>query len=75
ADLRDAELGGCNLMEAHLGGAILVDANFMGVDLTRAKGLTRDQLAVAILNEKARFPDYLQAQLPEAKRPKANSGE
>jgi hypothetical protein len=61
AELIDAEMGGCTLMGAHLEGAILVDANLMRVDLTQAKGLAQDQLGVAILNDNARLPDYLQA--------------
>ena len=72
AELIDAELGGCILMGAYLEGAILVDAYLMGVDLTGAEGLTRDQLAVAILDDKPKLPDYLQGQPPEAKRPKIN---
>jgi hypothetical protein len=75
ADLRDAQLEGCILMEAHLGGAILVDAYLMGVDLTGAKGLTRDQLAVAIIDEKPRLPDYLQEEPPEASGPEGKSEE
>ncbi len=65
ADLHGAYLWGANLANATLKGANLQDANLAaanlaGTDLRDARGLTRQQLAVATLDDATRLPDYLQ---------------
>ncbi len=64
ADLRDANLQRADLFEANLEGAYLTLAKLQGADLTgtnltKAKGLTREQLNKACGNDKTQLPDYL----------------
>jgi hypothetical protein len=72
ADLREAHLGGAWLMGAHLERARLEGAHLEGADLKEAIGLTREQLAQAILDDKTILPDYLQEQPREDKVPEGN---
>jgi hypothetical protein len=75
ADLRKARLEGAFIGAAHLKGADLREANLEGADLRKATGLTREQLAQAILDEKTKLPDYLQEQPPKVKGPEGSSEE
>ena len=59
AHLIEAHLPGANLFRADLSGAYLSGANLRGVDLSDSKGLTREQIASAITDEKTILPDYL----------------
>jgi uncharacterized protein YjbI with pentapeptide repeats len=58
--LYGAYLKRAKLKMAHLESAYLEGAHLEGTDLLRATGLTRNQLSVAILDDKTRLPDYLQ---------------
>jgi hypothetical protein len=62
AILENAHLEGADLSGAHLEGAFLHGAHLEGANLTRTTGLTRQQLATAILDENTRLPDYLPEQ-------------
>jgi uncharacterized protein YjbI with pentapeptide repeats len=75
ADLRGAHLEGAGLGAAHLKGADLKRAYLKGAFLRGATGLTREQLADAIIDKKTRLPDYLQEEPPEAKGPKGDGKE
>jgi hypothetical protein len=67
AKLTGANLEGAYLYEAHLEGAHLYEAHLEGADLRGATGLTREQLADAIINNKTILPDYLQEERPQDK--------
>jgi uncharacterized protein YjbI with pentapeptide repeats len=72
AVLEEAHLQRANLRKAHLEGADLDGAHLKGtylegVDLGVATGLTRRQLAEAIIDEKTILPDYLQEEPKRAK--------
>ncbi|SNT30374.1 Pentapeptide repeat-containing protein [Asanoa hainanensis] len=54
SDLRGAALRGCNLK-----GASLVQTDLRGVDLTEVKGLTHEQLALAVIDDGTLVPAYL----------------
>jgi hypothetical protein len=75
ADLMGAHLERANLYEANLEGAKLYETHLEGADLRKATGLTREQLAQAIIDEKTQLPDYLQEQPPKGKGPKGNDEE
>ena len=60
------------LSGAHLEGANFREAHLEGADLRGATGLTREQLAEAIIDEKTILPDYLQEEPHEAKGPEGN---
>lgn len=55
------ELGGAILQGARLQGANFWRADLRGADLTDATGLTKEQIASAVSDEKTRLPDYLEA--------------
>lgn len=59
ANLRGAYLYKANLQGANLKGAELGEAHLEAVDLRRAKKLTKEQLAEAIMDGKTELPDYL----------------
>ena len=75
ATLRGAPLEGATLQGAHLEGADLTGSHLEGADLWEVTGLTREQLADAIIDEKTRLPDYLQEEPPEAKGPEGDGKE
>ncbi len=80
ADLVGADLKAAILLRTHLEGANLTSACLNGtlfavVHLEGATGLTREQLAEAILDEKTILPDYLQEQPREDSGPEGNSEE
>jgi hypothetical protein len=75
AVLEDAHLEKANLPEAHLEGAYLLyahleGANLTGADLRDAKGLTKEQIASAIIDKKTKLPDYLKKADPNKAEPK-----
>jgi hypothetical protein len=74
ADLKEAHMDGSDLFEAHLEWADLGGTCLKGAILRNAKGLTREQLAEAIIDEKTILPNYLQ-EPPAAKGPEGNDGE
>ncbi len=55
-----AKLDGAKLMRASFKGAVLDGVDLRGADLTGAKGLTREQLQSAIVDETTVLPDDLQ---------------
>lgn len=66
ADLRQADLTNATVYRAALqdtmmAGAVLTGADFSGTDLSEAKGLTADQLADALIDDKTVLPDALAA--------------
>lgn len=80
ADLEEASLMGAHLEDASLNGARLEKASLFGsylertslhgthlegANLSHATGLTREQLAQAITDEKTILPDYLQEKCPK----------
>ena len=75
AFLGGAHLEGADFEGAHLEEALLWDAHLEGADLRGARGLNREQLAKAILDENTRLPEYLQEQPRENKGPEGNRGE
>ena len=79
ANLMGANLERANLYEAHLEGAKLQGArleraelykvNLEGANLREVTGLSREQLAEAIIDDQTILPDYLQEQPPKTKGP------
>ena len=63
ADLRHADLDGTSLHGANLTGADL-----RGVNLTTVVGLTREQVESALIDDKTKFPSYLETQKPFTQR-------
>ncbi len=59
ANLQEAHLGSANLQGADLDHAVLQGANLTGADLTKATGLTREQLDEACGDDETKLPDYL----------------
>jgi uncharacterized protein YjbI with pentapeptide repeats len=64
ASLRDAHLGSANLelaslMGGDLTGATLGRVNLRATDLSCVKGLTREQLADALTDDRTQLPYYL----------------
>ena len=59
ANLMDAHLEGTELSDAHLEGAELNGTHLEWANLFKAIGITREQLAGAILNENTILPKYL----------------
>ena len=59
ADLRAAHLEGASLRGANLKGAYLRDAHLEGVNLRGARGLTMEQIDLAITDKRTQLPDYL----------------
>jgi uncharacterized protein YjbI with pentapeptide repeats len=57
ADLQGANLHGANLLGAHVQGANFTGADLQGADLTYTIGLTREQLALAYIDENTQLPD------------------
>lgn len=69
ADLRQADLSGADLRQADLRGARLEGAelfrtNLRGADLLFATGLTREQLAEALLDASTRLPEEFERSIP-----------
>ena len=56
----NAHLEGADLSDANLEGADLNEAHLEGANLFKAIGLTKEQLAQAILDDKTILPNYLQ---------------
>lgn len=75
ATLVNANLGGASFVGAILDGAILMGAQLKGVDISCATGLTREQLAEAIIDDKTILPNYLQEQPLKAKGQGGNNEE
>ena len=74
ADLREVHLEGAGLWRAqlegaYLGGAHLKGTILVGVDLRQAQGLTKEQIASAIIDEKTQLPDYLKKADPNKAKP------
>jgi len=68
AHLEKAHLVGAHMEGADLSGAHLEGADLGWADLRGAKGLTKEQIASAIIDEKTELPDYLKkAELDKAK--------
>ena len=59
AGLSGADLSLANLSGANLSGANLPGANLSGANLSGAKGLTHEQIEIAITDESTMLPDYL----------------
>ena len=59
ANLDKANLEGANLDKANLHGAGLWKANLEGATLLESRGLTREQIAKAIIDKATKLPDYL----------------
>ncbi len=57
ADLSRLRLQKANLYRASLSEAILAEANLSGADLSGVKGLTQEQIALAIIDEETKLPD------------------
>jgi hypothetical protein len=72
AFLSEAHLEGATLVGARLQGAYLKGTHLEGSDLSDARGLTRQQLAEAIIDEKTILPDYLQEETQEGKGPEGD---
>ena len=64
AQLYNVDLQGADLTGANLEGAELFEANLAGVDVSKAIGLTQEQLEVALGDYKSQVPNYLER--PEA---------
>jgi uncharacterized protein YjbI with pentapeptide repeats len=75
ANLEGAHLKQAHLRKAHLEGAYLSRAHLEGAFLEGATGLTREQLAEAIMDENTSLPDYLKEERPEEKGPEGNDEE
>jgi len=75
ADFKHAHLQAASLQGADLEGADLKRAHLEFANLWEATGLTREQLAVAIIDENTILPDHLQEQPPKAKGPEGNNEE
>lgn len=73
ADLSEAHLEKAGLNNAHLDDAVLKGTHLEGADLRDATGLTNEQLAVAIIDEKTKLPDYLQEKRPKESGPGGNN--
>jgi hypothetical protein len=58
-NLEDANLIGANLEDANFAGANLKGAKLGLADLRSAKGLTREQIESAVLDDNTQLPDYL----------------
>ncbi len=79
-NLERAFLWGAHLQRTKLGfarleGSILEKAHLEGADLKDVIGLTREQLAKAIIDDKTILPDYLQEEPREAKGPEGDKQE
>jgi uncharacterized protein YjbI with pentapeptide repeats len=74
-DLFATDLRGAFFRGAHLEGANLRGAHLEGAHLGEITGLTQEQLADAIPDEKTRLPDYLKEQPPEATGTEKNQEE
>ena len=77
ANLQGTFLWGTHLEEAKLRrvemkGATFGKTHMEGADLRDAIGLTWEQLADAIIDDKTKLPDYLKKQPPRPKRPEGN---
>ena len=59
ADLRRANFEGATFKGANLGGAILKGTRLQGAHLSQAIGLTREQLAQAVTDQKTQLPPNL----------------
>lgn len=59
AHLIKADLQGSNLQWANLSEAILTKANLKGANLSNARGLTKEQIELAITDKKTILPDYI----------------
>jgi hypothetical protein len=75
AVLSGAHIERADLSVAHLDGAFLHGAHLEGANLTRTTGLTRQQLAAAIIDKKTILPDYLYEERPEELGPQGRSKE
>jgi hypothetical protein len=78
ANLKGAKLGGAQFRGAYMEGAHMERASLRGThlegaDLSEATGLTRNQLAQAVLDESLILPKYLQELSPEVKRPESGN--
>jgi len=67
AGLWGTHLQGAQLIGTHFKGAHLDRSHVEGANLVGVKGLTREQLAVAFLDENTKLPEYLQEQARENK--------
>jgi hypothetical protein len=65
-------LEGTKLRRVEMNGAIFGKTHMEGADLREATGLTWEQLADAIIDDKTKLPDYLKKQPPRPKRPEGN---
>jgi uncharacterized protein YjbI with pentapeptide repeats len=59
ANLSHADLTGANLKGANLAGAILTGTILRGADLSDVKNLTKEQLAVAVVDDTTILPSDL----------------
>ncbi|MFA4904300.1 MAG: pentapeptide repeat-containing protein [Desulfobaccales bacterium] len=75
ADLWEAHLEGADLKVGFLEGTDLLETHLEGADLRGAMGLTPEQLAQAIIDEKTILPDYLQEETQEGKGPEGGQEE
>jgi len=75
ASLSESHLEGAILSSSNLEGAILYGAHLEGANLQNATGLTWDQLAQAIMDEKTLLPGYLGERPPKDKGAKGNDEE
>ncbi|MDP3183616.1 MAG: pentapeptide repeat-containing protein [Desulfobaccales bacterium] len=73
ASLSEAHLEGAILASTKLEGAILYKAHLEGLNLQNATGLTWEQLAQAIIDEKTQLPIYLLERRPEDSGPEGSS--
>lgn len=69
ANLKEARLEGASFNFANLEKAHLEGAKLMGADLTGAKGLTKEQIVSAIIDEKTQLPYYLKQAGPDKAKP------
>src|SRR6266849_10683402 len=60
ANLSHADLTGANLRGANLAGAILTGTILRGADLREVRNLTKEQLAVAVVDDTTILPPNLQ---------------
>jgi uncharacterized protein YjbI with pentapeptide repeats len=67
ADLQVAHMDESDLFEARLEWTNLWGTCLKGAILRNAKGLTREQLSEAIIDEKTVLPDYLREERPQDK--------
>lgn len=73
ARLSGANLWGAELWGAKLEGAILEGADLGGAKLTHARGLTREQIETALVDENTQLPEGLLDQLSEGGKGSARS--